>query len=338
MRTATLILTLFAFVAAGLRAAPAAAKAPATKKPAAKTSARAASKPTARKIVAKRIAPKKKATPGKTSAKKISPKRITPAKRIAPSKKAAPRKITAKKITPKRIAPKRVATKSGAGKTKKPVVTAKRRTSRVKAKPVKFVAGERILAPISCATRQTAPDTVALCTDCPGHALSEAYALLGLKYRRGGTSQETGMDCSGFTQHVFRQSCNVDLPRSASQQFGVGQPLEKDELLRGDLVFFRSRRGWHVGIYTGDGNFIHSPNRRSSVKISSLSAAYYKRTYLGARRLTQNLIEPLTIEPPSMGEPLPAVPALSDTDAEATEAADEEAAGTEAGGLNNGVN
>ncbi|MBN8731368.1 MAG: C40 family peptidase [Acidobacteria bacterium] len=275
-------------------------------------------KPASRKIAAKRIAPKRKATASKTAAKRIAPKRVTPAKRIAPAKTTTARKIAAKKVTPKRIAPKRR--------------TTARRTSRTKATPVKFTPGERTLAPIACATRQTAPDAVALCTDCPDHALSEAYALLGLKYRRGGTSQETGMDCSGFTQHVFRRSCNVDLPRSASQQFQVGVPTQKEELVRGDLVFFKSRRGWHVGIYTGDGNFIHSPNRRSSVKISSLSASYYKKTYLGARRLTQNIIEPFSIDRP-FPQSLPDVPALTDAeaDAEADEAADaEEAANEEA--------
>lgn len=319
MRTATLILTLFAFLATGLLAAPSAVKSPAPKSTSSKPTA---GKAKAKRITAKRIAPKRKAAPRKSAARKITPKRITPAKRvtpkrITPSKKAAPRKITAKKIAPKRITPKR-----------RPV--ARRRT--VKATPAKFVAGERILAPISCATRQTAPDTVALCTDCPDHALSEAYALLGLRYKRGGTSQETGMDCSGFTQHVFRKSCDVALPRSASQQYGVGQPTEKDDLLRGDLVFFKSRRGWHVGIYTGDGQFIHSPNRRSSVKISSLNAAYYKRTYLGARRLTQNIIEPFSIQPPSLSDPLPDSPVLTDAEADAAvdEADDAEEAGEEA--------
>ena len=322
MRIATLIMTLFAFLlAAGLQAANSAVQRPAQKK--------ASAKPSARKISAKRIAPKRRAAPSKAAAKKIAPKRITPAKRIAPSKKGTARKITAKKVTPKRIAPKRR--------------TASRRRG-IKATPVKFVAGERILAPISCATEQTAPDTVALCTDCPDHALSEAYALLGLKYKRGGTSQDTGFDCSGFTQHVYRQSCNVSLPRSASQQFEVGQPTGKDDLLRGDLVFFKSRRGWHVGIYTGDGQFIHSPNRRSAVKISSLSASYYKRTYLGARRLTQNIIAPHSIQPPALSEPLPDTPVLTEAEADAAadEAADEAEAveaeeATEAP-ANNGVN
>ena len=297
MRTTSLILTLLVLLAAGLRAAPSAVQSPAPKKTAAKRSV----KPAARKISAKRIAPKRKA----------APKRVNSVRRVAAKSKtgkSVSRKITARKVTPKRIAPKRR--------------TARRRGSRVQAVPVKFTPGERTLSPISCATKETAPDSVALCTDCPDHALSEAYALIGLKYRRGGTSQETGMDCSGFTQHVYRRSCNLELPRSASQQFEVGQPAEKDDLLRGDLVFFKSRRGWHVGIYTGDGNFIHSPNRRSSVKISSLNSSYYKKAYLGARRLTQNLIEPLSIQSPAAIESLPdtAVPGDGE-DGEENEAA-----------------
>ncbi|MEP7365111.1 MAG: NlpC/P60 family protein [Acidobacteriota bacterium] len=319
-------MTLFTLWVTGLSAAHVAVKSPAPKK--------SSAKPSTRKASAKRITPKTKAAPRKTTAKKIAPKRIAPSRRSVSSKhatstkKAAPKKIAANKVAPKRIAPKRGST------------TGRRRS--VKATPVKFVAGERILEPISCASKQTAPDTVALCTDCPDHALSEAYALIGLKYKRGGTSQETGMDCSGFTQHVYRQSCNVALPRSASQQFEVGQPTEKEDLLRGDLVFFRSRRGWHVGIYTGDGQFIHSPNRRSAVKISSLSAAYYRKTYLGARRLTQNLIEPISVQPPALSEPLPDSPALTDADADAAgdEAADDDEAAEAAGETpaGNGVN
>lgn len=305
MRTTSFILTLLVLLAAGLRAAPSAVRSPAPKK----TTAKRSTKPTARKISAKRITPKRKA----------APKRITPVRRATAktkSGKSASRKITARKIAPKRIAPSRR--------------TARRRGSRVRTVPVKFTPGERTLSPISCATKETAPDSVALCTDCPDHALSEAYALIGLKYKRGGTSQETGMDCSGFTQHVYRRSCNLELPRSASQQFEVGQSTDKEDLIRGDLVFFKSRRGWHVGIYTGDGNFIHSPNRRSSVKISSLNSSYYKRTYLGARRLTQNIIEPLSIQP------LPVIETLPDTSAPGEEEEDEGEEIESASGANNG--
>jgi cell wall-associated NlpC family hydrolase len=78
----------------------------------------------------------------------------------------------------------------------------------------------------------------------------------------------------------------VQLPPSAPTQFNVGLKVHKEELLPGDLVFFRTRRGWHVGMYVGDDSFIHAPNRRKTVSVSPLfSDAYWSRAYVGARRI-----------------------------------------------------
>jgi cell wall-associated NlpC family hydrolase len=161
------------------------------------------------------------------------------------------------------------------------------------------VVQEPAVTGLQCALGATAPGEAASCVTCSEQALVRAHSLVGLRYRRGGTSVETGFDCSGFVQHVFGTSCQLQMPRSASEQYRVGLEIGREELLRGDLVFFRSRRGWHVGIYTGDGNFIHSPNRRDSVKVSSLDAPYYRRTYLGARRLIHDIIDPLPAGAPS---------------------------------------
>ena len=127
-----------------------------------------------------------------------------------------------------------------------------------------------------------------------GGVLAEAFSLIGVPYRRGGSTPDTGFDCSGFVRYVYR-SAGVDLPRSAVTQFAIGQDTGREDLQTGDLVFFRSRRGWHVGIYSGAGNFIHAPNSRDRVKVTPLDEPYYARAYLGARRIFPSAPPP---EPP----------------------------------------
>lgn len=143
-----------------------------------------------------------------------------------------------------------------------------------------------------------------------GGALAEAYSLIGTPYRRGGSSPETGFDCSGFVQYVFRSASGIELPRSAMTQFAVGEVTAREEVTAGDLVFFRSRRGWHVGIYAGDGNFIHSPNSRDRVKVTALTAPYYAKSFLGARRIFPLAPIPQpAVELPAV-EPLPSLSSL----------------------------
>jgi len=129
--------------------------------------------------------------------------------------------------------------------------------------------------------------TPAPCLTCSNNLLEVAHSFTGLRYRRGGSSPETGFDCSGFVKYVFQTAQDMLLPRSASQQFTQGTEVAREELAQGDLVFFRrGRASWHVGIYNGDGNFIHSPNSRESIKLTSLDTPYYKRHYIGARRIS----------------------------------------------------
>jgi cell wall-associated NlpC family hydrolase len=142
----------------------------------------------------------------------------------------------------------------------------------------------------------------------PSGTLAEAYSFLGVPYRRGGSSPSTGFDCSGFVQYVFRNASGVELPRSAMTQFMVGEVTVKEALQPADLVFFRSRRGWHVGIYAGNGNFIHSPNSRDRVKVTPLDTPYYAKTFLGARRIFASPALPVPeFDLPSINElPAPA--------------------------------
>ena len=118
--------------------------------------------------------------------------------------------------------------------------------------------------------------------------LTQAMGLLGVPYRRGGNTEETGFDCSGFTRHVFELSLGRLLPRRASEQAASPDMMDvsHDELKPGDLVFFNTmRRAFsHVGIYIGEGKFIHSPRVGSSVRVEDMREAYWVQRYNGARR------------------------------------------------------
>jgi hypothetical protein len=113
-----------------------------------------------------------------------------------------------------------------------------------------------------------------------------ARRYIGKSYRWGGASARTGFDCSGLTMTVYRLN-GLDLPRNSRAQFDAGIPISREALKKGDLVFFytgRKGRVSHVGIYTGSGKFIHAPRRGKAIRVSALSADYYRKRYMGARR------------------------------------------------------
>jgi cell wall-associated NlpC family hydrolase len=116
--------------------------------------------------------------------------------------------------------------------------------------------------------------------------LLEVIKFLETPYKYGGSTQK-GMDCSAFTLQVFKNSLTIDLPRSTSQQYKTGDEIDKDDLKFGDLVFFNTRRRsfpGHVGIYLGDGKFAHA-SRSLGVTVSSIDDVYYKKRFVGARRV-----------------------------------------------------
>lgn len=119
--------------------------------------------------------------------------------------------------------------------------------------------------------------------------LFEAIKFLDTPYKYGGNSQK-GIDCSAFTLQVYQNALSVDLPRSAKEQYTVGEKIfSEEELQFGDLVFFNTRRAsfpGHVGIYLGENQFVHA-SRSLGVTVSSLENAYYKKRYVGARRMDQ---------------------------------------------------
>jgi cell wall-associated NlpC family hydrolase len=116
--------------------------------------------------------------------------------------------------------------------------------------------------------------------------LQRAFALLGTPYRWGGTSPEGGFDCSGLVGYVFR-TIGIDLPRVSRAMANEGTAVsDRSALAEGDLVFF-GKRGHvdHVGIYIGEGKFLHAPRTGRDVTVSSLASGYWSAKYLEARRV-----------------------------------------------------
>lgn len=123
-----------------------------------------------------------------------------------------------------------------------------------------------------------------------------AMSMIGVKYRYGGNSRDSGFDCSGFVRHVFATTSAIELPRVAGAMSKLGHNVLLDELAPGDLVFYNTlgRRFSHVGIYIGGNNFVHSPSAGKSVEVVDMNNRYWQRRFNGARRL-------LDADPPSGG-------------------------------------
>jgi hypothetical protein len=112
-----------------------------------------------------------------------------------------------------------------------------------------------------------------------------AEQYIGVPYRWGGESAQTGFDCSGLTMVVYRIN-GLDLPRSSRQQWNVGKSINLRQLQKGDLVFFATAGGTrvsHVGIYVGQNLFLHAPGKNRGIQTSSMASKYYRRHYVGAR-------------------------------------------------------
>ncbi len=127
----------------------------------------------------------------------------------------------------------------------------------------------------------------ATATDQASNLVINALAFLGVPYRWGGNSHETGFDCSGFVRAVYEQSVGKLLPRRSDEQAAATQPIERNDLKPGDLVFFNTmRRAFsHVGIYVGDGKFVHSPRAGAEVRVEDMRVAYWSKRFNGARRV-----------------------------------------------------
>jgi cell wall-associated NlpC family hydrolase len=118
-------------------------------------------------------------------------------------------------------------------------------------------------------------------------AAKEALVKVGIHYRYGGSSPAEGFDCSGLVAHVFERAWGISIPRSTAQQRSVGHAVKRENLQPGDLVFYntRNRPYSHVGIYLGDGIFVHAPRRGQRVRIENMDNSYWRARFSGARRL-----------------------------------------------------
>lgn len=123
--------------------------------------------------------------------------------------------------------------------------------------------------------------------DNASNLVVNAMGFLGVPYKRGGNSAETGFDCSGFVRAMYEQTVGLLLPRRADQQAAATQVIDKKDLQPGDLVFFNTmRRNFsHVGIYVGNNKFIHAPRSGSEVRVEDMGVSYWTRRFNGARRV-----------------------------------------------------
>ncbi len=129
------------------------------------------------------------------------------------------------------------------------------------------------------------PGFIAKALSATRSLMNHAVSWLGTRYVWGGVSK-AGVDCSGLMKLLFKGE-GVNLPRVARQQFQRGIAVARAALMPGDLVFFNTNRGpiTHVGIYIGNGQFLHAANPRRGVRIDSLGSSYYTKRFAGARRI-----------------------------------------------------
>ena len=118
-------------------------------------------------------------------------------------------------------------------------------------------------------------------------AALQALVTVGARYHYGGSSPDTGFDCSGLVAHVYERAWGLSLPRRTEEQRRLGRAVKRSDLQPGDLVFYntRNRPYSHVGIYLGDGNFVHAPRPGQRVRVESIDTRYWRTRFNGARRL-----------------------------------------------------
>ena len=153
----------------------------------------------------------------------------------------------------------------------------------------RFLVDKGLLAAVPTTTAAPAgPAFVERVRDKASDMVVTAMNFLGVRYRRGGNNADGGFDCSGFTRQVFETSLGLVLPRRADQQAKAPGlvAVKRDELQPGDLVFFNTlkRTFSHVGIYVGDGKFIHAPKPGGEVRVEDMRFVYWAKRFTGARR------------------------------------------------------
>jgi cell wall-associated NlpC family hydrolase len=124
-------------------------------------------------------------------------------------------------------------------------------------------------------------------TDTASGLVTTAFGFLGVPYKFGGTNTETGIDCSALVMLIYKESLGMVLPRTAAEQAKASQSIDQKDLKPGDLVFYNTmkRTFSHVGIYIGDGKFIHAPRTGALVRVEEMDQTYWKKRFDGARRV-----------------------------------------------------
>ena len=114
-----------------------------------------------------------------------------------------------------------------------------------------------------------------------------ALAAVGTPYARGGATPRQGFDCSGLVVYVYRDAAGVELPRRVAGLKSAGQPVHLRDLEPGDLLFYNTRHRpySHVGIYVGDGRFVHAPRPGARVRVEEIGKRYWRTRFNGARRI-----------------------------------------------------
>jgi cell wall-associated NlpC family hydrolase len=142
---------------------------------------------------------------------------------------------------------------------------------------------------VGCASTPPAPPRPESAPVSPerAEALLQVLLTLGVDYRNGGNSPASGFDCSGLVAHVFREAYGIRLPQNARAQSEAGVRVSLSDLRAGDLVFYNTlnRPFSHVGIYVGDGRFVHAPKSGAQVRFEQVTANYWMRRFDGARRV-----------------------------------------------------
>ena len=154
-----------------------------------------------------------------------------------------------------------------------------------------------VAAPVGAADTLSVSASVG---DAGSEVVFRALSLLGVSYRFGGNTPETGLDCSGLVRLVYSDALGLPLPRRSEEISRVGPAIAPTELQPGDLVFFNTlRRAFsHVGIYIGNNQFVHAPSTGGSIRVENLGADYWTRRFDGARRLlTQDLLAAASMNP-----------------------------------------
>ena len=178
----------------------------------------------------------------------------------------------------------------------------------------RFLVEKGLIAPAAAASMSAGPGFVAQVRDKASDMVLTAMNFLGVRYKRGGNTADSGFDCSGFTRQVFETSLGLALPRRVDEQAKAPGLLtiERDELQPGDLVFFNTLRRTfsHVGIYVGEGKFIHAPKPSGEVRVEDMRFVYWAKRFTGARR-AEPVAEQAAAESSSPAMPQTLAPAVT---------------------------